>query len=445
MQDILSKLEASNDPKKELKEFINSGGTIYDLLDYIDRYEDVIKSAVSDNNRDLLELIICSNLFRQNPPTGESISALISKERNRELMQMAVDSGLDINMNSGDALIEVVSDEDFEFAQFLIDLGADIRCSGDYISYWVFDNKSNAGAKFLSNNGIDLSKSGIDLDKDQDLEKVEYLAWAQEHEDFNQVVNSLFGKLTPRLTRDLYNRIYEGGDENPNTKLVSFFKILKEIDPEFNNDIILNIEFKKWNFDYRSFPIEETKAVLSFYKEKRVIALLQNELSEREFTIDAARTLETIRKSYDQEGKRIVTEEDIKQSLPKKPKSIKEVHDALSILTRKIEQADYALAQNSTMPLDGLKIDGSSLFVPKSSHDLIGVGDDMNICVGNGWYAERARDGLIDIVIVQKSGKNVACIEIANGSISQAKMHNNKQYSDSRVKKFIIDKIKELS
>ena len=183
--------------------------------------------------------------------------------------------------------------------------------------------------------------------------------------------------------------------------------------------------------------------MLSYYGDKRLLNLLQSEFSEREFIIDAARTLDIIQKTLDGQNERIVSEEDVKEHLPRKPKTFKEIHDNLVILTRKIDKDDYKLAQKSVIFLDGCKINDYTIVIPKTSHDLIEVGNALNICVGNGWYAERARDGSMELVLLVKGSKFIACIEInGSGQVVQAKMHSNEQFTDSQTKKFLVESIK---
>jgi hypothetical protein len=60
-----------------------------------------------------------------------------------------------------------------------------------------------------------------------------------------------------------------------------------------------------------------------------------------------------------------------------------------------------------------------SLTLAKDTLELIGVGAEMNICVGS--YGERAVSKSCIIMILREDSVSVGCIELRDGSVVQAK------------------------
>lgn len=423
-----------------LKHFLKNASNIYDVMEDIKEWEELVRDVVIEGDIKVLEFIIKNKLYRDNPPLGESLAALISKH-NPELLEGAMNLGLDLEMNNGDALFETLVDNKLDVAQKLIDLGVSIDIDNSYIVSWALNNNSLDAARLLERNGIDFSKSGIDLNRASDMSQSEYLEWAKDYDSFQDALSSIFGNVTNNLSKKLFEKIYEK-EGQPNTKLINFFKLVKEIRPDIERDSLINMIPSKWDFDYKTAPIEEIIMITKHYNDKRVSRLLQKELLERHYIIDSARTLEQIVKALDGDNLRIVSDEEIKESLPKKPKDFKEIHDAYVLMTRKIEQANYKLDQSRVSHIDGKKIDDLKIWVPEFNHDLIEVGNSMNICVGNGWYADRIMKREINIIVLQKSGKNYVCFEYTNGKIAQSKMHSNSAYRDGKVKSRLLEIIR---
>lgn len=423
-----------------IKYFLKDASNIYDIMSDIKEWEQMVKEAIVESDIKVLEFVIKNKLYRDNPPLGESITALIAKY-NPNLLEGAVSIGLDIGMNNGDALFEVLVDGNLDVAQELIDLGISVDVDNSYIISWALNNNSLEAAKLLEKNGIDFSKSGIDLNRASDMSQSEYLAWASNYDSFQDALASIFGNVTSNLSKKIYEKIYEV-EGQPNTKLINFFKLIKEIRPDINRDNLINMIPKKWDFDYRTAPVDDLIMILEYYNDKRVAKLLQKELLERHYIADSARTLQKIKEALDSDNNRIISEEEIKENLPSKPKDFKEIHDAFVLITRKIKQANYKLGQESLSHINNEKIGDLKIWIPEYNHDLIEVGNSMNICVGNGWYAERVKNKEINIIILQKSGKNHVCFEYTNGKIAQSKMNSNNPFKDGEVKSRLLELIR---
>lgn len=94
--------------------------------------------------------------------------------------------------------------------------------------------------------------------------------------------------------------------------------------------------------------------------------------------------------------------------LPKKPKSLKDLHDSAQRFMSKLGQTDFSLNQREDVLLyDNKKISGTDYIirVPKTHYDLIDLGEALRFCIGNGSYSNDVRDGKCSIVgIFDKKG-----------------------------------------
>ena len=110
--------------------------------------------------------------------------------------------------------------------------------------------------------------------------------------------------------------------------------------------------------------------------------------------------------------------------------SIKAIHNELVAWFRKVKVPDVAFPYTETMkPLEG---DGF-VFV-KSSHELVDVGVEMDICVGSYWHS--VQNGYRSIVLLKAKNEPKVCIELsANFAIVQAKMVKNERPSKTYQKK----------
>ena len=100
-------------------------------------------------------------------------------------------------------------------------------------------------------------------------------------------------------------------------------------------------------------------------------------------------------------------------------KTIKELHDWLSLEVSKLKQKKFNLGQGLD-DMDGLELgSGIKVVVPKTNHDLIAVGKELKHCVGNGGYADRALMDKIKILTLFKDDVLWSCLEYNNGKFIQ--------------------------
>lgn len=113
-------------------------------------------------------------------------------------------------------------------------------------------------------------------------------------------------------------------------------------------------------------------------------------------------------------------------ALYRDPPPIGDLHDILVLLHRREMCPDYTF-DNDLAPIRrrlAMQFDRVQFFLPKHSKTLQKAGEKLHNCVSS--YAQRVRDGETNIVLMSDArGKLIACIEVANGRILQAKLDRN--------------------
>ena len=112
------------------------------------------------------------------------------------------------------------------------------------------------------------------------------------------------------------------------------------------------------------------------------------------------------------------------------------LHDQLSMILTKMNQVNYSLKQDDLLVLDKksviLRDVEYKCFIPTCNYDLIDVGVDLKICVGNGSYSNSVLKEQINIIILKDSSfkNNIACIEInkETGKVIQSKEKYNNNF-----------------
>ena len=112
------------------------------------------------------------------------------------------------------------------------------------------------------------------------------------------------------------------------------------------------------------------------------------------------------------------------------PPKIRDLHDTLVALRNKEKHPDYTF-DNETAPIRrrlAMQQDRIQFFLPECSRVLYDAGKTLHNCVGT--YAQSVRKGETNIVLMSDDrGKLVACIEVADGRIKQAKLDCNQPVS----------------
>nr|DAJ71736.1 MAG TPA: PcfJ like protein [Caudoviricetes sp.] len=116
--------------------------------------------------------------------------------------------------------------------------------------------------------------------------------------------------------------------------------------------------------------------------------------------------------------------------LQQHPPKIRDLHDTLVALRHKEEHPDYTF-DNETAPIRrrlAMQQDRVQFFLPDCSRVLYDAGKTLHNCVGS--YAQEVRQGHTHIVLMSDDrGKLIACIEVADGRIKQAKLDCNRSVS----------------
>ena len=112
--------------------------------------------------------------------------------------------------------------------------------------------------------------------------------------------------------------------------------------------------------------------------------------------------------------------------LRRRPPKIRKLHDTLVALHHKERYPDYTF-DNETAPIRrrlAMQQDRIQFFLPDCSKVLYDAGKTLHNCVGT--YAQRVRKEETHIVLMSDDrGKLVACIEVTDGAIKQAKLDCN--------------------
>ncbi|WP_295280411.1 PcfJ domain-containing protein [Veillonella sp.] len=98
-----------------------------------------------------------------------------------------------------------------------------------------------------------------------------------------------------------------------------------------------------------------------------------------------------------------------------------DMHDELANIVKKERDKDIPLKDNTALEVH---VAGYDFITPKTSHELIDLGEALHNCVGS--YKKSVAEGRCAIVAAVKNGRPVVCIEIKGDAIVQAKLNNNK-------------------
>ena len=162
----------------------------------------------------------------------------------------------------------------------------------------------------------------------------------------------------------------------------------------------------------RRYPLDDTLTWLKeFYTDTEILRFLRR--SSDYVVRDTLRMLDLL-------GETSYTE------LRQHPPKIRDLHDTLVALRNKEKHPDYTF-DNETAPIRrrlAMQQDRIQFFLPECSRVLYEAGKTLHNCVSS--YAQKVRKGETHIVLMSDDrGKLVACIEVTNGAIKQAKLDCN--------------------
>jgi hypothetical protein len=212
----------------------------------------------------------------------------------------------------------------------------------------------------------------------------------QEHR-IDEIVMWVFGAVTKQARR-LINQVL-GDDELAYLGLLPLTHAL--IKMGVNRDLL----FSAWQLVFTEgvFPLLDQglytqvsfKRLLSCYNERRLVELLFSQ------HIVFLEDTDCMLRGLLEKGATF-------EFMPKKPKKLQQVHDALSRQAKKYSGGNYDLDQRE----DVIKLDKADLLddmtirVPRTHYDLVDLGDALNFCIGNGYYSRQVRDRKNSIVAV---------------------------------------------
>lgn len=128
-----------------------------------------------------------------------------------------------------------------------------------------------------------------------------------------------------------------------------------------------------------------------------------------------------------------------------KNKNLHIIHDKVSNLLTKLNQVNYKLNQEElASEYDGLKYEQLTIKVPLMNYDLIDLGENLNICVGNGYYSKKVLNKESKIIYLLKNDEINACLEFNSNNMRciQARgLHNDylSYYEGKNIKEIFKD------
>jgi hypothetical protein len=238
------------------------------------------------------------------------------------------------------------------------------------------------------------------------------------------------------LIKELYKKTFDEKFIYP--EYYRFLLLLKEGFPKvdeqlfisslnLSEEIVSNIRRHKREF------LALINVLKNYYSFHRIIKIITHETEDMPhdyissgYIVDTLTMYARLKKEYGE------------VKLPKKPKSIHALHDLFSVEVLKLSQVEFNLNQ-SVEVIDGILLDEYKIHIPRTSYDLIQVGQTLNHCVGNGSYASSVASGDINIILLYKKGQMEACVEYKDGEIIQVKGYSNKYVKINKTK--LIDMI----
>jgi hypothetical protein len=155
--------------------------------------------------------------------------------------------------------------------------------------------------------------------------------------------------------------------------------------------------------------VKDIKALLKHYPEPRVMKLLW------------AHDGEALADTFSMMS-RIASAHPNLQYLPKKPKSITQIHDVCVRTMPKVGQQDFDLEQREDiLQLDGKPVmDDLVIRVPKRHFDLVDLGESLRFCIGNGGYSREVKSKKCSIIgVFDKKGARYG-VQFTRYNIQQA-------------------------
>ena len=119
---------------------------------------------------------------------------------------------------------------------------------------------------------------------------------------------------------------------------------------------------------------------------------------------------------------------------------LKHLHDWLTEALREQRAKGFDIAPSDVIKRRlAMQVDSLKFFLPEHTKDLDKASQTLRNCVHT--YGEQVKEGICNIVLMTDDrGKLVACLEIRNGGLYQAKLKCNKQVNeDAKINAAVVD------
>lgn len=230
----------------------------------------------------------------------------------------------------------------------------------------------------------------------------------------NTEIENILELSNKSILKEFYNVIISKNHEVPkiNTEMLNIIFILKQIRPDIDEQLLRPL-LKRYSHNafIKEDLLVDVQNMLMGYNSKRIVTLFSN-YEEDDFLEDTVIMYKTL----------FENDLEIDNILPKKPKKIRELHEIFSRECSKIKRPKRDLNQN--LDFDGIDINEEfKIIIPKTTHDLIDVGNILSICVGNGYYGKKVLNKESSIIVLfNKIEKRVSyCVEYDKNDIIQAR------------------------
>lgn len=313
-------------------------------------------------------------------------------------------------------------------------------CNKTNIYYWIINNEFISFKYLIGNKEYNLNEvyysPVLDYDdvqkffNDYDLKnkKVRKAIYENIYNEDNGVVNlGIFNRIIA-MKQNFLNI-----DEQKLLPLISYYNILNNIDIF---ELVKNINsLFDLSMDRLVYLISNSNEVIS----QPIIYPIFGQQGYDSIIRDTNEMILRIQRYLRNEEELILDDEQmdfcidsLKNIKKSKIKTIANLHDMLSKLLTKLGQPNYDLKQDKKFleyDKDEIVLNNEKfeIFIPSKNHDLIDIGESLNICVGNGYYGKNVLNQKITILSLIQEAKIKACIEIdsENGKIIQSVRENN--------------------
>lgn len=305
--------------------------------------------------------------------------------------------------------------------------------------------------KELFNQSIDfMVDAGLDISRQNSL----FIKSVKKYiinQDINQLSKAFFNDKNSKQAKLItINQIFKNNNLDFYLANICFFAtkanlnldLIFNFTTKYNENIKTNKNSEQFNFYFSeySFNLSLFKTSLKYYPEQRILELLSNPLNiDNDSIIDCFKMIQVVEKKsiiYLKEKFPNISKFDfnkkLKEIFPLKPKSLKELHDNLSLILSRFNSDDFDLNQREDIVvLHNKTLQDHDLYieVPKKHSDLVLLGQKLNFCIGNGTYSKGVLSGNYSIIALYsaKDKKPKYGIQFTRYSVSQAKGFGNSQ------------------